>query len=583
MTAIIRDASSGKWRVFERPREIIVADKVEDVLPALERAERECARRELHAAGFLSYEASPAFDSALETRPHGRFPLVWFGLYDRAVDCALDELSSSAGDVVDERWEPSVTEEEYASAFARIQELIRSGDTYQVNYTYRMRTRLRSDPYALFLHLAAAHTPPFGAYINTGAWIVCSASPELLFHRTGVRIESRPMKGTAARGLWFEQDLANARLLRESDKQRAENVMIVDMVRNDLGRVARPGSVRVTDLFNVERYPSVLQLTSTVSADTDASLVAVMRALFPAASVTGAPKARTTKIIAGLEGAARNIYTGSIGFVEPGGRSQFNVAIRTVLTESRTREAEFGVGGGIVADSDCTDEWKESRIKSRVLSAAPTFDLLETLLWMPGVGYVLLGRHLKRLLQSAEYFGFPVDVADVRDRLERYAEALVRAPHRVRMTVSRRGAVAISSRPQDTEAGFPQVALAASPIDSTNPFLYHKTTNRRVYEDAVSARPGFEDVLLYNERGEVTESTIANFAIERAGVLLTPPVSSGVLPGTLRAHLLDAGTLREAVLTVRDVTDASSVYLMNSVRGLSQVRPVTDLSVRVRR
>ena len=319
------------------------------------------------------------------------------------------------------------------------------------------------------------------------------------------------MKGTAARGLWFEQDLENARRLRESQKEQSENIMIVDMVRNDLGRVAHPGSVRVTNLFDVERYPTVLQLTSTVVAETPASLVGLMRALFPAASITGAPKARTMEIIAGLECSPRRIYTGTIGFIEPGGRSQFSVAIRTVLVNLATHEAEYGIGGGIVADSTRDDEWSESRIKARVLASRPTpFDLLETLLWMPDAGYVLMGRHMKRLMQSADYFGFHVDILDVRDQLEHYAGRLPRRPHRVRITVSRRGTVEIWSKPHDIAEGFSEIAVAASPIDPANPFLYHKTTNRALYEQAVAARPGFDDVLLYNDRGEVTESTIAN-------------------------------------------------------------------------
>ena len=379
MTAIVRDAASGKWRLFERPLDVVVAKEVDDVLPALERVERECTLRHRYAAGFLSYEAAPAFDSALKTQQAGDFPLLWFGVYDAVRERTLDELGPAAGRISEETWEPSVSADQYARVFAELQELIRNGDTYQVNYTYRLRTHLQSDPYALFLQLARAQTPPFGAYIDTGEWAICSASPELFFHRAGNRIESRPMKGTAPRGLWFEQDVENARRLRESDKERSENVMIVDMVRNDLGRVARPGSVQVTNLFDVERYPTVLQLTSTVSAETDASLVDVMRALFPAASITGAPKARTMEIIAGVESSPRRIYTGTIGFIEPGGRSQFNVAIRTVLVHRATGEAEYGVGGGIVADSQRAGEWNESLIKARALAARPpSFELLET-------------------------------------------------------------------------------------------------------------------------------------------------------------------------------------------------------------
>ncbi|MEO5739226.1 MAG: aminodeoxychorismate synthase component I [Vicinamibacterales bacterium] len=572
LNVIIRDAAAGTWRLFERPIEVVVARTIDDVLPALEKVENACVRDRMYSAGFLSYEAAPAFDAALKTRRADDFPLLWFGLYDTAHERTLDQIGPGTDVTPGERWVPSISAEQYADVFEQIQELIRNGDTYQVNYTYRIRTHLQSDPFALFLRLAAAQSPPFGAYIDTGEWVICSASPELFFHRSGTHVESRPMKGTAARGLWFEQDLEHARQLLESRKQRAENVMIVDMVRNDLGRVARPGSVRVTSLFDVERYPTVLQLTSTVAADTDASLVNLMRALFPAASITGAPKARTMEIIAGLECSPRHIYTGTIGFIDPGGRSQFNVAIRTVLVNSATGEAEYGVGGGIVADSNRADEWSESQMKSRALSARfPSFDLLETLLWKPDSGYLLLGRHMKRLLQSADYFAFDVDVLDVRDRLEAYASGLPPIPHRVRLVVSRRGAVEISTKEHHVDAGFPAIALAASPIDPANPFLYHKTTNRSVYEDAIAERPGFEDVLLYNDRGEVTESTIANLVVECGGALLTPPISSGLLPGTLRAHLLDEGRIREKVIPVHELTDATSCYLLNSVRGFHPV------------
>jgi para-aminobenzoate synthetase/4-amino-4-deoxychorismate lyase len=632
LTVIVRDAGSGKWRLFEQPLEIVTARHIEEVLPALQKIENECTHHQRYAAGFLSYEAAPAFDAALKTQAPGDFPLLWFAVYDTAHERSLDELgslaqardrslgpasSSPATAAADHQWIPSISAERYAEVVEQLQELIRNGDTYQVNYTYRIRTRLQSDPLAFFLQLARTQSPPFGAYVDTGEWAICSASPELFFHHAAPRIESRPMKGTAARGLWFEQDIENGRRLRESAKEQAENVMIVDMVRNDLGRVARPGTVRVTNLFDVERHPTVLQLTSTVAAETDASLVELMRALFPAASITGAPKARTMEIIAGVECTPRRIYTGTIGFLEPGGRSQFNVAIRTVLVNRATGEAEYGIGGGIVADSNVTDEWNESQIKARALaSRPPSFELLETMLWKPDAGYVLLGRHLKRLLQSSDYFGFQVDVLDVRDRLERYAMSLTPTPHRVRLTVSRRGAVDISSTPLDVrrgaarggrgpqrgsrvgvpdgapqaerrergegpprlnnDAGFPTIALAASPIDPANPFLYHKTTNRAIYEAAIAARPGFRDVLLYNDRGEVTESTIATLVVEIDGDLVTPAIACGLLPGTLRAHLIDEGKIREQLITVQQMLSASARYLMNSVRGFHPIELVTD-------
>jgi len=571
LTAVVRDASSGKWRLFAGLSDVVTARRHDEVLPALRKIERACVDGGRYAAGFVSYEAAPAFDSALTTRPADDFPLVWFGLYDAVRDRSLDELAP-AGSIHDEHWAPSITASRYHEVFDELQELIRSGDTYQVNYTYRLRARMRSDSFALFLRLADAHSPPFGAYIDTGDWAVCSASPELFFHRAGAHIESRPMKGTARRGLWFEQDLDQARRLRESEKDRSENVMIVDMVRNDLGRVARTGTIRATNLFDVERYPTVLQLTSTVAAETDASFSELMSAMFPAASVTGTPKPRTMQIIADVECSPRHIYTGTVGFVDPGGRAQFNVAIRTVLVNRLTGEAEYGIGGGIVADSNVADEWNESQMKSKVLAAAPpAFDLLETMLWTPESGYLLLGRHLRRLLQSADYFGFRSDVLDVRDRLERYAGDLSRAPHRVRLLVSRRGAVKIGAEPHDLDRGFAEVTLAASPVDRSNPFLYHKTTNRSIYEAAIAACPGFTDVIMFNERGEVTESTIANLVVEIGGELLTPPIECGLLPGTLRAHLIDEGRIRERPITVEEVLHAPQCYLVNSVRGFHPV------------
>ena len=577
LTVIARDAASGQWRLFERPLEIVSASRVEDVLPALEKVEAECTRNGRYAAGFLSYEASPAFDRALTTRPPDRFPLLWFGIYSDAAARSLEGFPAPLATLTDEVWTPSVSAARYAEVFEHLQDLIRNGDTYQVNYTYRLRTRLKSDPLAMFLQLAAAQRPPFGAYVDTGDWMLCSASPELFFHRAGTTIESRPMKGTAARGLWFAQDIERARQLRESDKARAENVMIVDMVRNDLGRIARPGTVRVTNLFEVERYPTVLQLTSTVTGETQASLTQAMAALFPAASITGAPKARTMEIIADLECSPRRIYTGSIGFIEPGGRAQFNVAIRTVLVEAATREAEYGVGGGIVADSVVGDEWEESRVKAKVLATLPpSFDLLETMLWRPDAGYVLLARHLKRLLQSADYFGFQLDLLDVRDQLDRLALDLPQVPQRIRMLVSRGGAVSLSATAVDVDEGFSSVALAAFPIDSANVFLYHKTTNRQIYEEAVAARPGFADVLLHNEKQQVTESTIANLVVEIAGELLTPPIESGLLPGTLRAHLLDERRIQERTITVDEMRQADATYLLNSVRGFHAVTVVTE-------
>ena len=348
------------------------------------------------------------------------FPLLWFGLYEGVEEVELPGLGRRGADPSELDWQASVGPAEFHRQMARIKALIRSGDTYQVNYTYRLRTQFAGDPWNFFLRLVAAQDPPYGAFVDTGEWVICSASPELFFRLDGTRIECRPMKGTAARGRTQAEDLAQAQALQASEKERAENVMIVDMVRHDLGRVAQTGSVKVARLFEVEKYPTIWQMTSTIEAQTEAGLGEIFRALFPAASVTGAPKVRTMQIIAELEPLPRRLYTGTIGFFAPGRRAQFNVAIRTLLANRRTGCAEYGVGSGITWDSDPEAEWQECRAKARILAPpVPAFSLLETMRWTPEEGYFLLERHLERLQDSALYFGFRLDLAALRLELER--------------------------------------------------------------------------------------------------------------------------------------------------------------------
>ncbi len=588
MTAILRDAASQTWRLFEQPRALVVARDPDEVVPALQRIEAECAQG-AYAAGFLAYEAAAAFDPALRVQSDGLFPLLWFGLYDRFYELPDDVVElPEPGVRIPSRWTASIDRARYGDVFLTLQELIRRGETYQVNFTYRLTTPMECSPWALFRHLVSAQKTAYGAYIDTGTWVVCSASPEMFFEQRGTAITSKPMKGTAARGLWYEQDRQRADQLRASEKERAENVMIVDMVRNDLGRIAHIGSVRVSALFDVERYPTVWQMTSTVEAETDASLAGVMAALFPPASITGAPKASTMGIIADLECSPRRLYTGTIGFLDPDGRAQFNVAIRTAIINTETATAEYGVGGGIVADSNPAQELAEAELKAKVLGGRrPDFDLLETLLWKRGEGYVLLDRHLTRLMQSAEYFGFTLDTGRVRKRLDDWARDCATRKMdtadrcRVRLIVSKRGAVDLSASTLTAETErFTDVELAG-PIDSGDPFLYHKTTNRQTYEAAIASRAGAADVLLFTERHELTESTIATVIIEIDGALVTPPLACGLLPGTARARLLDEGTISERVVTIDDLARASRLYLVNAVRGMHEIaRPAADDSVR---
>ena len=559
------DAHAGiRWLLFAEPAEILLAKSIAEVPAVLQRVE-EAARAGLTAAGFVSYEAAPAFDPHLTALPPSELPPAWFGIYHEARETAPPDFKA---DFELSSWSADTGPEEYARAIRRIKDYIAAGDTYQVNYTMRLRAQLRGSGPAFFTQLHRAQHAPYSAYIDTGRHRVLSASPELFFRLEGDRITSKPMKGTAPRGLWADQDERRAADLAASPKDRAENVMIVDLVRNDIGRIAKVGSVRAPRLFDVERYDTLWQMTSTIEAQTRAGLGDVFAALFPCGSVTGAPKVRTMEIIRELEPSARGVYTGAIGFAGPGPLAQFNVAIRTVVVDAETGKAEYGVGGGVTWGSTAAGEYQECLLKARVLSETrPTFCLLETMLWEKG-GFFLQQRHLARLSASARYFGFSLDEARLRRRLDALGSALGGGRHRVRLLLQRNGEVELehAALPRAAGAKVARVALARSPIDENDPFMYHKTTHRVVYEKARAARPDVDDVVLVNSHGELTEATIANLVVDIGGRLCTPPVRCGLLAGTFRDELLARGEVEERVLTPPDLRRARAVYLVNSVR-----------------
>lgn len=569
---IVHCPSVEHWLRFTDPVEIVSARSLVEVLPALQRLEVQVRTQRLYAAGYLAYEAAPAFDTALRVCSASGLPLLWFGLYKHAEPIELPAPDRPADPIGP--WEPTITWLEYERAINTIKDHIAAGRTYQVNYTYRLRAPFTGDPWAFFLQLARQQNN-YAAYLELDRWVICSASPELFFKRDGQTVISKPMKGTAPRGRTSREDRVNLDWLQHSEKNRAENVMIVDMIRNDLGRVAQIGSVEVPQLFEVERYPTVLQMTSTVAAQTGASFVDLMTALFPCASITGAPKVSTMKIIAELETTPRGVYTGAIGYLAPGRSAQFNVAIRTVTLDRETGCAEYGVGGGIVWDSDAADEYRECEIKTRVLTNQPLeFDLLEALLWTPVVngtpvaGYFLLERHTARLQDSADYFGFRFDRAAWLNRLEEVSRSLPPVDHKVRVGLSRAGELALTATPLSEIARAPlqKVALAQQPIDSADIFLYHKTSRRALYDTARTARPACADVILWNERGEITESCSANIVIELEAELITPPLECGLLGGTFRGWLIDQGQISERVISIELARSARRLYLINSVR-----------------
>ena len=577
------------WLFFFRPQRVIEVHSLDDVLPALREIEDLVNDRGWHAAGFLSYESAPAFDKSLEIHSRSDFPLLWFGLYPAPRLVSLPEPASPKPALT---WSPTVDRDTYNAAIEQIKDHIASGHTYQVNYTMRLQAEFKTDPWNFFLHLAQTQNN-HAAYIDTGHFIIASASPELFFQLDGDTITGRPMKGTVKRGRTTLEDREKSEWLRNSEKNRAENVMIVDMIRNDLGRISRIGSVHVPELFATEKYPTLWQMTSTVQAKTDMSLTKIFGALFPCASITGAPKVSTMSIIAELETSPRKIYTGSIGHIAPNLKVTFNVAIRTALIDRETQIAEYGVGGGIVWDSTSADEYAEALLKARVLTEEPPqFSLLETMLWTPEEGFFLREKHIARLLDSAEYFDFPIkpwwsssgafsatyrDHTEPKEILETYLDDIstkFASPQRVRVLLDKNGNSCYESKPfKPTENPPPlRVCLAKEPIVSSNIFLFHKTTHRDMYDSALREHDNYDDVLLYNERNELTEFTIGNLVVELDGKLYTPPISCGLLAGTFRAYLLESGQVEERIVRSDELGNCSKLYLVNSVRKWQEVK-----------
>jgi len=549
---ILLDKSGNSWLHFRNPVEIVSASTLSEVKEKLQRIENLTQSEGFHAAGFISYDAAPAFDDALKVNSDDRFPLLWFGIYEEPNQITLPQDESENVESESE-WTPSVSETDYNQAIERIKQCIAAGDTYQVNYTIRLRKKTKDNGWYLFRDLVQSQNSGYPAYMNIGDYVICSASPELFFALDGDQITTRPMKGTAPRGRFIQEDRERHDWLKQSHKNRAENLMIVDMIRNDLGRVARTGTVQTERLFDIEKYPTVWQMTSTVKARSDSSITEIIAALFPCASITGAPKPSTMKIISGLESTPRKIYTGSIGYIGPNRKAQFNVAIRTVLIDKTKSVAEYGVGGGIVWDSGNRDELEECKVKARVLSEKrPSFSLLETMLWTPKDGYVLLDEHMTRLSDSASYFDYKLDTQLLYKRLN---EIILQSscPYKIRLLLDQTGEIILEKKALDARqnSGNVLVALATDPIQSDNIFLYHKTTNREVYDRARSACSQVcGDILLWNERGEITETTIANVVVQVNGRLYTPPVNSGLLPGTFRNSLIKQGKIQEKVITI---------------------------------
>jgi para-aminobenzoate synthetase/4-amino-4-deoxychorismate lyase len=530
-------------------------------------------------AGFVTYEAAPGLDPSLVVRarapgdPFDRLPLAWFAMFQHRQETVLPSPRDDAVPASDV-WVPSIGRERYDDAIVRIREHIAAGDTYQVNHTLRLRSTVRGDERGLYRDLCYAQRGAHAAYLNAGRYRILSASPELFFRLVGDSLTTRPMKGTAPRGRWLAEDEAILATLASSVKDRAENAMIVDLLRNDLGRIAEPGAVRWSKVFDPERFETVWQLTSTVTADLRPGIgvADVFRALFPSGSITGAPKVGTMAIIAELEDAPRGVYCGAVGYLAPTSAgppsASFNVAIRTVAVDAESGTAEYGVGGGITWDSSAAGEYDETVAKAKLLTARrPPFELLESIRADPGQPVRRLELHVDRLRDSAAYFGFAFDEGDVRAAIQDAVSGADR-PVKIRLRLSRAGKIAMSSTPVDGGAPEPiRLAVDDVPVASTDVFVFHKTTLRRRYDEARARHPDADDTLLINEIGQITETSVANVAAKLDGRWWTPPIDAGLLPGTERAALLADGTLHERPISVEETRVAEELAVINSVRG----------------
>ncbi len=569
---VLLDGPDGA-RLFSCPVEIIATHEPAEVRPCLDRL-RMAAVRGLHAAGFIGYEAGLALEPKLvplATAPDAAAPpLLWFGLFEAAEAVDVETwLPDSAG-----AWcgpaRPRIDRAAYLAAADRAITHIFAGDIYQANLTFRAEARVAGSPLALYAGLRARGGGRQGGIVSTGAHWLLSCSPELFFTLEGRRITARPMKGTAVRRADPAADAEEAKLLLADPKQRAENLMIVDLLRNDLARAAAPGTVAVPRLFEVETYPTVHQMTSTVTAELAPGLDAVdlLAAAFPCGSVTGVPKIRAMEIIAALEQDARGPYTGSIGAVAPGGDASFNVAIRTLVLARGDTTAVLGLGSAVVADSRPEDEWRECLAKGAFVADRRPLDLIETMRFDPLEGLADLERHLARMKASAEALDFAFDRHDARNELQA-ATFRLRGASVVRLRLSRSGAIAIETRAAPAPPHGPvAVAVVPLPVDPADFRLRHKTGDRVFYDAARRAAGTFE--VLFESGGALTEGSFTNLFVERDGRLVTPPLSRGLLPGILRERLLETGRAAEGKLTRADLS--GGFLIGNALRGLLPAR-----------
>jgi len=596
---------------FSSPANIIAASSIADVPAALQKID-EAVKSGHHVAGWISYEAAYALEKKLAKPgfPLPSEPLIWMMVCNKPpqelspsdIHNLLHSASRGNHQVANLKIQPPESYQDYVSALDTVKNYIVTGDVYQVNYTFPQDITLTGAPLSLYGRLRSAQPVEYGAYIDTGVDKILSFSPELFVRCENGTLRSRPMKGTIDRGRYPEEDEANQRQLANDPKARAENLMIVDLIRNDLSKIADKGSVEVASLFNIERYPTLWQMTSEITARCIANLKpsAVIKALFPCGSVTGAPKIRSMQIIQEIEKKARGVYCGTIGYFSPDGDFRLSVPIRTlVLNASKDTEASdvaslpktdgrYSIGSGVVADSKIDLEYEECLLKGKFLNqSTKPFSLIETMLLQDGK-YRFLDRHMKRLEESAAFFDFKLNAETISEQLEHIRSLNdSNSSLRVRLLVDKAGTSSVTTKkvrdqpriwslnelPQMNSEPLETVTVTNGKVYSEDIFLFHKTTNRdlydTVYKDAINK--GHIDSLFTNECNEITEGSITNVFLKYEGRWITPPINAGVLNGTLRDSLLEKRQASEHSITFDDLNRAEAIAVGNSVRGLSLV------------
>jgi len=605
--------------LFFNPTKIISCYKSEDIENAFLELEFFISKG-YYAAGFVSYEAGYMFEDVLKKHIHNTsvFPLMWFGIYKKPViyrhNKKIDILNAKDAKYSITNFHANVSKGEYIDNVRRIKDFIKKGDTYQVNYTFKYKFDFKGSLYGFYSSLKGNQSVSYSGLIKTPEFSLVSLSPELFFRKKKDMLEVRPMKGTINRGRYTEEDTRNAAILKNCFKNRSENVMIVDLLRNDLGRISKPGTVKTVKLFEVEKYETLLQMISIVKSrlKKDIGIYDIFKAIFPSGSVTGAPKIRTMAIIKMLEKEPRNIYTGCIGFIAPNKEAIFNVAIRTVLIDNKTNNGELGIGSGIVYDSLPVKEFEECKLKANFITQKENnFKLIETILWygsskfpltltlppsprlrrtgspegrgkgeganlrLSRKGYFLLHLHLDRLAKSAEYFGFKFDKEYISRELRKLKKRFKDGSnYKIRLLLTKDGGIELFFDKINNITTFDRARFSDKKTHSKDTFLYHKTTNRKLYDEEYKRwnKKGYFDIIFTNEKNQVTEGAISNIIIKKGRRYYTPPVECGLLNGVYRRYLLSKrAPLKEKILYKKDIKEADEIYLVNSVRQMAMV------------